>query len=105
MDAGVGVCLRPRVAAGFVRLSAAYEAQGRHAHVVRACFLVSERMLPCSSVNIHNEIPGNGSYIIICVCVVLRVLNLLGAYIYMKQDRFLEIILVAPALVVNQCSN
>ncbi|CAM9230945.1 unnamed protein product, partial [Hapterophycus canaliculatus] len=39
VDAGVGVCLRPRVAAGFVRLSAAFEAQGRHADVVRACFL------------------------------------------------------------------
>ncbi len=43
VDAGVGVCLRPRVAAGFDRLSAAYEAQGRHAHVVRACFLVSKQ--------------------------------------------------------------
>lgn len=42
VDAGVGVCLRPRVAAGFDRLSAAYEAQGRHADVVRACYLVSE---------------------------------------------------------------
>lgn len=40
IDAGVGVCLRPRVAAGFIRLSAAFEAQGRHADVVRACFLV-----------------------------------------------------------------
>lgn len=42
VDAGVGVCLRPRVAAGFDRLSAAYEAQGRYADVVRACFLVRE---------------------------------------------------------------
>lgn len=41
VDAGVGVCLRPRVAAGFDRLSAAFEAQGRQADVVRACFLVS----------------------------------------------------------------
>lgn len=43
IDAGVGVCLRPRVAAGFMRLSAAFEAQGRHADVVRACFLVRKR--------------------------------------------------------------
>ena len=40
LDAAVGVCLRPRVAAGFVRLSAAFEAQGRHASAVRVCFLV-----------------------------------------------------------------
>ncbi|CAM9561658.1 unnamed protein product [Ascophyllum nodosum] len=39
LDAAVGVCLRPRVAAGFVRLSAAFEAQGRHASAVRICFL------------------------------------------------------------------
>ncbi|CAM9976634.1 unnamed protein product, partial [Ectocarpus fasciculatus] len=39
VDAGIGVCLRPRVAAGFARLSASFEAKGRHADVVRACFL------------------------------------------------------------------
>lgn len=39
-DARIGVVLRPRVAAGFVRLSAACEAQGRYADAVRACYLV-----------------------------------------------------------------
>lgn len=38
-DARIGVVLRPRVAAGFVRLSAACEAQGRYADAVRACYL------------------------------------------------------------------
>lgn len=39
-DAGVGVVLRPRIATGFVRLSAAFESQGRYADAVRACYLV-----------------------------------------------------------------
>ncbi|CAM9847444.1 unnamed protein product [Sphacelaria rigidula] len=38
-DAGVGVVLRPRIATGFVRLSAAFESQGRYADAVRACYL------------------------------------------------------------------
>lgn len=40
LDAAVGVCLRPRVAVGFLHLSAAFEVQGRHADVVRVCYLV-----------------------------------------------------------------
>ncbi|CAM9694856.1 unnamed protein product [Choristocarpus tenellus] len=38
-DAAVGVCMRPRVAAGFIRLSSALESQGRYKEAVRACFL------------------------------------------------------------------